>query len=82
MSWLDRSRTPSADNLLTLVGRLDHNMQIELRQLLEDEDKRLLQALALLVGRRHQIAHGENKGMTSQAAIKMVGIAKELANCA
>jgi hypothetical protein len=55
-------------------------MQAELQQLLEDEDKRLLQALALLVGRRHQIAHGENEGMTSQTALKMVGIAMEISN--
>ena len=80
MSWLDRSRNPSVDNLTKLVGRLDPNLEDELRQLLDADEKRLHRAVSLLVGRRNQIAHGDNEGMGSKGALEFVISAKEVAN--
>lgn len=80
MSWLERSTNPSVENLLKLVGRLDHGMQTDLEELLKHNGHHLAQNLALLVGRRNQIAHGENEGMTTQAAIGLVDVAREIAN--
>lgn len=80
LSWLERSRNPSVDNLLTLLGRLDHNMQSEFQELLAANGNHLAQNLALLVGRRNQIAHGENEGMATQAALTLVDVTKEIAS--
>jgi RiboL-PSP-HEPN len=80
MSWLDRSRNPSVDNLLRMIGRLDGGMQEELDQLLMADDGRLTSQIASLVGRRNQIVHGENEGMGSQAALELTRSAKIVAN--
>src|SRR5689334_10314012 len=58
ISWLDRSRNPSSDNLLTLVGRFDSGLADDLTTLLDADDQRLRRELGLLVDRRHKIAHG------------------------
>lgn len=80
MSWLDRSRNPSVDNMSRIVGRLDASMQDELEDLLADNDKYLSDRVHLLVGRRNQIAHGENEGLNSNKAIELVAVAKQIAN--
>jgi hypothetical protein len=80
MSWLDRSRNPSVDNLVRMVGRLDAGMQQELDQLLMADDGRLASQIASLVGRRNQIVHGENEGMGSQAALELTRSAKIVAD--
>jgi hypothetical protein len=36
--------------------------------------------LNLLVGRRHQIAHGLSEGMSSQKALDLVAVVKEVAD--
>lgn len=79
MSWLERSRNPSIDNLMKLVGRLDANLQQELGEFLEADGKKLHREISLLVGRRNQIAHGENEGMGSKGALELVTAAKEVA---
>ena len=80
LSWLERSRNPSRDNLVTTLGRLDAELSREFEELLERNDKEFHQNLYLLVGRRHQIAHGENEGLSSQKAISLTKFAKELAD--
>lgn len=80
MSWLERSRNPSIDNMTKLVGRLDPNLQEQLQELLDADDKKLLRNIALLVGRRNQIAHGENEGMGSKSALDLMLSAKIVAD--
>jgi RiboL-PSP-HEPN len=71
MSWLDRSKNPSPDNLLNLVGRFDLVLVEDLRTLLEADDQRLHRELSLLVDRRHKIAHGLNEGITQSKALSL-----------
>lgn len=71
MSWLDRSRNPSSDNLLTLVGRFDSGFADDLTTLLDADDQRLRRELGLLVDRRHKIAHGLNEGITQTKALSL-----------
>lgn len=71
MSWLDKSRNPSSDNLLTLVGRFDSGLADDLTALLGADDQRLRRELSLLVDRRHKIAHGLNEGITQSKALSL-----------
>src|SRR5438034_3271720 len=52
-SWLAKSRNPSPDNLLEMIGRFDYNLRSELEELLEFDDQRLRRELAYLVDRRN-----------------------------
>lgn len=72
LSWLERSRTPSPDNLATLVGRLDGNLRVRFEELLDGDDRRLSLQLHLLIARRHQIAHGLNEGLDTNKALELV----------
>lgn len=80
ISWMPRSRTPSAENLMEVLGRLDASLQEEFEVLLADNDGELRQRLALLVGRRHQIAHGQNEGMGTQSALDLYRAAKTISD--
>lgn len=71
-SWLERSKNPSPDNMLNLVGRLDRDLGERLRELLDDNDKHLCRELGLLLDRRHKIAHGLNEGMTESKALSLM----------
>jgi hypothetical protein len=77
-SWLDRSRNPSPDNLLDLVGRFDRSMQEEFLELLEHDDQRIRRELAFLVDRRNRIAHGLNEGVSREKALTLKEIAIEV----
>lgn len=80
MSWLDRSRNPTPDNLCELVGRFDQQLRDELDSLLEAEDQRLRRELALLVDRRNKIAHGLNEGITASKAISLKADAERVSD--
>lgn len=80
LSWLERSRTPSPDNLGTLLGRLDGNLRNDFDDFLAANDKYLLDHLYALVARRHLVAHGRNEGVNSQKALEWVKVAKEIAD--
>jgi hypothetical protein len=80
ISWMPRSRTPSAENLMEVLGRLDAALQEEFETLLAHNDGELRQRLALLVGRRHQIAHGQNEGMGTQSALELYRAAKVISD--
>jgi len=80
VSWMPRSRNPSADTLLEILGRLDPGIQEEFEELLTENDGDLRQRLSLLVGRRNQIAHGENEGMGTQSALKLYDTAKVISD--
>lgn len=80
LSWMTKSRNPSPDNLLDVVGRFDESWRTELQDMLDADDKFLHRELAMLVHRRHQIAHGLNEGMNSRKALDLVKIAKSLAD--
>lgn len=80
LSWLERSRTPSPENLCTLLGRLDLTLREEFEGLLDADDGRVRRELSLLVHRRHHIAHGLNEGLTSMKALSLVNLVRDLAD--
>lgn len=77
-SWLDRSRNPSPDNLLGMIGRFDHALKVEFEELLEDDDQRLRRELAFLVDRRNHIAHGLSEGINRDKALALKEVALEV----
>ncbi|MFE5567800.1 HEPN domain-containing protein [Amycolatopsis japonica] len=77
-SWIERSRNPSPDNMLDLVGRLDGSLAGELQEVLDADDQYLRREISLLVDRRHKIAHGLNEGMNSQKAVSLKAAAEKV----
>lgn len=77
-SWLDRSRNPSPENLLAMIGRFDHALKIEFEELLEFDDQRLRRELAYLVDRRNHIAHGLSESINRDKALALKGVALEV----
>lgn len=80
LSWMSKSRNPSPDNLLDIVGKFDSSWRVELQNLLDANGKHLNNELHVLVQRRHQIAHGLNEGLNSRKALELVAIAKIFAD--
>ncbi|MFC8917848.1 HEPN domain-containing protein [Streptomyces sp. NPDC057116] len=78
-SWIARSRNPSPENMLELAGRFGGQFEDSLRSLLDDDDQRLYRELALLVDRRHKIAHGLNEGLTGTKALALYECSLEVA---
>lgn len=78
-SWLDRSRNPSPDNLLDMIGRFDHSLKIEFGELLDFDDQRLRRELAFLVDRRNHIAHGLSESINRDKALALKDVALEVA---
>lgn len=79
-SWLDRSRNPSPDNLVGMIGRFDHALQVEFEYLLDSDDQRLRRELAFLVDRRNHIAHGLNEGVNRDKALALKDVALEVSD--
>ena len=77
-SWVERSRNPSPDNLLDMIGRFDHSLRVEFDQLLEHGDQRLRRELAFLVDRRNHIAHGLSEGINRDKALALKSVALEV----
>lgn len=71
MSWLDRSRNPTPENLSELVGRFDAQLREELEVVFSDDDHRLRREISLLVDKRNKIAHGLSEGITQSKAIAL-----------
>lgn len=80
MSWFNKSRNPSPDNLVEMVGRFDERWKHEFESLLDSNDGGVRQELNLLVSRRNQIAHGLNEGLNTRKAIEMVDLSKQIAD--
>lgn len=79
LSWFQRSKNPSVDNLCDLLGRLDLNLRVEFEEFLDEEDSRVRRELSLLLDRRHKIAHGLNEGMTPRRALDLVKLVHDVA---
>lgn len=77
-SWLDKSKNPSPDNLLDMIGRFDHALRVEFDELLEAGDQRLRRELAFLVNRRNHIAHGLSEGINREKALALKSVALEV----
>jgi hypothetical protein len=77
-SWLDKSRNPSPDNLVGMIGRFDHALKIQFEELLELNDQRLRRELAFLVDRRNHIAHGLSEGINRDKALALKDVALEV----
>lgn len=77
-SWLDKSRNPSPDSLLGMIGRFDLNLRDEFYELLEDDDQRLRRELAFLVDRRNHIAHGLSEGINRDKALALKDVSLEI----
>jgi HEPN superfamily RiboL-PSP-like protein len=80
LSWVERTRNPSPDNLLDLVSRFGNDLSSQLEVVLDDDDKRLRRELRLLVDRRNKIAHGLNEGMTETKALALKQDAETIAD--
>lgn len=80
LSWLERGRNPSPDNLLEIVGRFDSALYDDFSALLEDDDQRLRRELSFLVDRRNKIAHGLNEGVSRAKALDLKGVADEISD--
>ena len=78
-SWLDRSRNPSPENLLAMIGRFDYALKTEFDELLDLNDQRLRRELAFLVDRRNHISHGLSESINREKAIALTGVALEVA---
>lgn len=79
-SWLDKSRNPSPDSLLAMIGRFDMNLRDEFEQFLESDDQRLRRELAYLVDRRNHIAHGLSEGINREKAVLLKDISIEISD--
>ncbi len=79
-SWLERTRNPTSDNLIELVGRFDSTKCNDFQVFLDEDDQRLRRELDFLVDRRNRIAHGLNEGLASRKAIVLFEISKEVAS--
>jgi hypothetical protein len=79
-SWLERSRNPSPDNLIELIGRFDSTISNEFTNILDGDDGRLRREVGLLVDRRNRIAHGLSEGITQSKALQLKDVACEVAD--
>lgn len=79
-SWLDKSRNPSPDSLLGMIGRFDLNLKNEFDQLLEQDDQRLRRELAYLVDRRNHIAHGLSEGINRDKSLILKDVALDVSD--
>ena len=80
-SWYSgKGLNPTAERLITLLGRFDGVWAKELEDLLDDDDHRLKSELNLLVDRRNKIAHGLGEGIGSVKALELLGIARDIAD--
>lgn len=79
-SWLEKSRNPSPDSLLEMIGRFDSSIRDEFDQMLESDDQRLRRELSFLVDRRNQIAHGLNEGINRDKSVALKEVAIEVAD--
>jgi hypothetical protein len=71
LSWMQRSRNPSPDNMADLVGRLDKRLADKLQEFLDADDQYLYREIHYLLDRRHKIAHGLNEGLNAQKALTL-----------
>lgn len=79
-SWLDRSRNPSPENLLDIIGRFDQALRVEFDQLLDADDQKLRRELAFLVDRRNRIAHGLSESINRDRALLLKDVALEISD--
>jgi hypothetical protein len=79
-SWLERSKNPTPDNLIALVGRFDSKVCEEFIGILEDDDQRLRREIGFLVDRRNKIAHGLSESVNRSKALQLKSDACELAD--
>lgn len=77
-SWLEKSRNPSPDNLLEMIGRFDYTLRTEFDQLLDFDDQHLRRELSFLVDRRNHIAHGLSEGINRDKALALKRVSLEV----
>jgi len=66
-----RTKNPTPDNLLELVGRFKAELRDNLHTLFEEEDQRLRREISFLVDRRNKIAHGMSEGLGTTKALSL-----------
>jgi hypothetical protein len=80
LSWLSRSINPSAENILSTLGRFDAEFADEFREMLDKDNGSLANDLGALITKRHAIAHGENEGLGARRALDLYETAKQVAD--
>lgn len=79
-SWVERSKNPSADNLLQLLGRFDQSLSDEFEAFISEDDELIRRELGFMVDRRNKIAHGLNEGLNSERAVALSEVAEKVAD--
>lgn len=79
-SWLEKSRNPSPDNLVDMIGRFDHILRLEFDELLDADDQRLRRELTFLVNRRNHIAHGLSESINRDKAIALKAVSIDISD--
>lgn len=69
LSWMERSRNPSRENLVALLERFDPVWATDFVSFLVADDELLHRDLAWAVDTRNRIAHGENQGASVDKAL-------------
>lgn len=80
LSWLVKARNPTPDSLLLLAGRFDDGLRESLAQTLDENDRRLADALSALVSIRNRIAHGENEGTGRDRSLALSSASEAIAD--
>lgn len=80
LTWLEKSRNPSAKTLGELAARFDPKWQVQFDALLAENDCRLSDDLGHLVTFRNRIAHGENQGVNRERSLRLSAAADEIAD--
>jgi hypothetical protein len=78
-SWLAKTRNPTPDNMLELVGRFDAGLERDLREMLEADQGHLYREISFLVDRRNKIAHGLNESVNTRKALDLLNETEKIA---
>ncbi|MET3922671.1 hypothetical protein ABIB26_003632 [Arthrobacter sp. UYEF20] len=80
LTWLAKSRNPSARALRELAERFDPAWAQDLDNVLDENEQSLRRLLGNLVDFRNLIAHGQNQGVTREKALELGDAAESISD--
>lgn len=80
LTWLSKSRNPSAKALRELAERFDSTWGQDFDDLLDENEQSLRRLLGNLVDFRNHIAHGENQGVNRGKALELSDAAEDVSD--